>query len=430
MSVFGPYTGGTGATDKLFLEYIMPGLNVEVRENSVLYDRFKTDVDSVTGSRAVFKCLTSSPKSVRPSSTSTLPTAKQGGYSEFVLYMKRGLYAQLQFDGLAIACAKGKGAVMGLLEAELKGMGIQIARKMNRQFWGDGSGRLAQLYAAVSNDTAAYVDGPLFAQDSNGYTPASNFLDEDQEIDIRHSTTGALEAEGITISTISATGTAYDTLTLAEAVTATEDAYIFDHDTYASSQAMGTGVPMGLAGIIEASDPYTGITSTDFQGVDRGTLSWARANEVDMGSVAVTEIKILQTIMECEKFGRVKAIITNDVIWRALFEILQANQAAKPEPAQWGGTTGISFYGGRGGKIPIIYDTDCPDNTMYFIDDDYLQVYAPMKNGMTWMPGDSGILTRVSGKDEWVAGLVYYYNFGTNKPKALGKLYNVKHASA
>lgn len=427
MSVF---SLGTAATDVLFLEYIMPGLNIQLREHSPLYDRFKTDTSHMAGKYAIFKCLTAAPTSARPSSSSTLPTAKQGSYAEFLIYMKRGLYAQLQFDGLALACSKGdKAAIMDVLKSELEAISIYIARKLNRQFWGDGSGRLAQLYAAVSNSTTAYVDGPLFAQDANGYTAASNYLDVGQEIDI-YDTSGNLEAEGVTISAISATGTAYDTLTLSEAVTVSSDSYIFDHDTYAAAQAAGTGVPMGLSGIIEASDPYTGITATSFQNVDRDTYAWARAIEVDMGSAAVTTTKMLQTIMTAERFGRVKVIITNEHIWRALSDILEANQAAKPEEAQWFGTTGISFYGGRKGKIPIIYDSDCPDNTMVFLDDSYLQVYAPAKNGMTWMRGTNGILSMVAGKDEWAASLVYYYNFGTNKPQALAKLYGVKHAAA
>ena len=95
----------------------------------------------------------------------------------------------------------------------------------------------------------------------------------------------------------------------------------------------------------------------------------------------------------------------------------------------WGGVSGISFYGGRAGKIPVIYDTDCPDNDMYFLDTDYLQIYAPTSNGMSWLPGDSGILTRVQGKDEWTASLVWYYNFGTTKPLALVRLKSIKHAA-
>jgi len=426
MSVF---SMGTAATDKLFLEYIMPGLNIEIREHSTLYDRFKTDVDHVQGKYAVFKCLTASPKSARPSSSSTLPTAKQGTYDEFLLYMKRGMYAQLQFDGLALACSKGKGAVKDVLQAEMQGLMIHIARKMNRQFWGDGSGRLAQLSAAISNSVTGYVDGPKFGQDANGYTNPSNYLDAGGEYDI-YSSAGVLEAEGVEISAISLGGAGTDTLTFDSAITATDDAWIFDHDTFASSQAAGTGVPMGLDGIIEASDPYTGISETSFQNIDRDTYDWARAYELSMGGVAITNVKILQTVMEQERFGRCKAAITNEMIWRALYEIYEASIQAKPEPAFWGGTTGISFYGGRKGSFPIIYDSDCPDNNMYFLDDDYLQVYAPQQNGMMWLPGDNGILTRVSGKDEWVASLIFYYNFGTNRPKALAKLYSIKHASA
>lgn len=427
MSVF---SLGTAATDKLFLEFILPGLHVEMRENTTLYGRFKTDTKTVAGKYAIFKCLTASPTSARPSSSSTLPTAKQGTYQEFILYMKRGLYAQLQFDGLAIACAKGgKGAVMELLKAEVEAIRIHYANKLNRQFWGDGSGRLAQLSAGISNSTTGYIDGHLFGQDSNGYTDPSNYLDEGMSVDI-YTTAGVLEAEDVVISTISKGGAGTDTLTFAESITASNNSYLFDHDTYAASQAAGTGVPMGLKGIIEASDPYTGITETSFQNIDRDTYAWARANEVNCSSAALSNAKILELIMTCERYGRIKALLTNEIIWRAYYQILETDKTLPNETAMWGGLESLAFYGGRAGKIPILYDSDCPDNEVFAIDDSVLSVYSPVQHGMTWLPGESGILTRVQGKDEHTASLVWYYNFGTPKPKALGKLYAVKHAAS
>lgn len=422
---------GAAATDKLFLEYILPGLNVEIRENTVLYDRFGTDSKSVQGKYALFKAMTGSPKSARPSSSSTLPTAKQGTYREFTLYMKRGMYAQLQFDGLALACGKGKGAVMDVMKAELKGITIQIANKLNRQFWGDGSGRLAQLSAASSNSTTVTIDGPLFGQDANYRTNPANYLDEGQDIDI-YSTAGALEAEGVEISTILDNGDGTATLTMAEAVTASNNAYIFDTDTYTSAHAAGSGVPMGLRGIVDTANPYLGITQATFQGQDRSAAGygWTQAQVVSMGSNAITNAKMLETIMKAEFYGRVKVAITNQIIWRAYYSILETDKTMPNEPAYWGGTTGLAFYGGRSGKIPIIYDTDCPDNDMYFLDDSYIQVYAPESNGLTWLPGDSGILERVQGKDESVASLVWYYNLGCTKPLAEARLGSIKHAAA
>jgi len=217
---------------------------------------------------------------------------------------------------------------------------------------------------------------------------------------------------------------------LAEDVTCSNDAYLFDHDTYATSQAAGTGVPQGLEGIINTADPYTGINQTSFQNVDRDTEVWARAQAVDMGSLALTNVKILETIQKAEKFGKVSAIFTNEIIWRAYYEQLEADKTMPNEPAFWGGTSGISFYGGKKGRLPIMADTDCPDNKMIFFSDEYLQVYSPIKNGMTWIRGDNGILTRVAGKDEWTAQLVWYYNFGSPKPQAMSYLYNIKHASS
>lgn len=420
---------GTAATDKIFLEFVLPGMNVQIRENTTLADRFQTDTEHVVGKYATFKCQTGSPKSARPSSTSGLPTAKQGKYDEFNLYMKRSMYAQLQFDGLTNACAKGKGAVMEIVKSEVNGILIQISNKFNRMYWGDGSGRLAQLSAASSNSPIVTIDGPYFGQDSAKYTNPANYLDEGMDVDI-YSSAGVLEAEEVEITTITDNLNGTATLVMAEAVTASNDGYIFDHDTYGAAHAAGIGVPMGINGIISASDPYIGITPVYFQGVQRSANVWAQAQSVSAGSQPITDDKLLELIMACDKWGRIKVLLTNDVIWRAWYKILAADSMGlAKETVLWGGMEGLVFYGARKGKIPIIYDTDCPDNKVFAVDDDVLQVYSPMEGGLTWIPGDSGILTRVHGKDEWVASLVKYDNFGTTKPRALGVLTAVKHSS-
>ena len=120
----------------------------------------------------------------------------------------------------------------------------------------------------------------------------------------------------------------------------------------------------------------------------------------------------------------------NDVIWRSYYQILEADKTLPNEKAFWGGLTGITFYAGRTGALPMIYDTDAPDNRIYALDDSSLAVHSPVKNGMAWLPGDNGILTKVQGKDESVASLVHYYNFGCEKTRAQGCLLNVKHAAA
>ena len=425
----------TTSLNKLFLEFIKPGLETEFYVNSTIYNRFKTNTEACMGKYGVVKLLTAAAKSARPSSSSTFPTAKQSTYDEFIMYMKRGMYATLQFDGLAMALGKGKGAVKDLVKAETESIMLYIPHKLNKQFWGDGSGRLAQLYAGVSGSTTAYVDGPWHGQDSSGLTPFSRYLAEGMSVDIYLS--GVLEASDVTISSISE-GTSYDTLTMASAITCSADSYIFDHDTYAASEAAGTGVPMGLYGIINSSNATVGTTSTSaFQNINRSTYSWAQAQVFNMDPAAgttktvITSKKILECLQKLELYGTISVIITNDYIWRAYYSILEADKTMPNTPAYWGGTTGITFYGGKAKAIPIIYDIDCPDNRVYFIDDKRIQVIAPTDGGMEWLPGDSGnVLTRVQGKDEYSANLKWYYNMATSMPKALGVLTYVKHSDS
>ena len=423
---------GTSATDKLFLEYIYKGVEILLRKNTTVYDRFKTDTQSCKGKYGIMKLNTAVPKSARPSSTSTFPTAKQGTYDEFKFYMKRGMYATLQFDGLAIACGKGDdAAAKDIIKSETEGIMFYIADRLNKQYWGDGSGRLAQLSAAVANTTTAYVDGPWHGQDTNEYTDPSNYLAEGQSVDIRD-TSGTLEAEEVEISTISAGSAGTDTLTIGENITATDDAYIFDHDTYASEDAAGTGVPVGLYGIINTANQTIGITSTSyFQGLDRSSTTNAQSQLFDMGSVTITNKKVLEVIQKCEKWGNIDVIIANSALWRNWAEILYADKTMPDNPQVWGGVSGMDFFGGKKKKIPIIWDDDCPDQRIYFIDDSTIKISAPTSNGMGWRRGDNGrVLTAVQGKDEFAANLVHYYNMTCKNPRANGCLYDVTHTES
>ncbi len=428
---------GTSATDKLFLEYIYKGVELLLRNNTTVYDRFKTDTQSCKGKYGIMKLNTSVPKSARPSSTSTFPTATQGEYDEFKFYMKRGMYASLQFDGLAIACGKGDdAAAKDIIKTETEGIMFYIADRLNKQYWGDGSGRLAQMSAAVSTPgVTAYVDGPWHGQDTNEYTPPSAYLAEGQSVDIRDDTSPyTIEAEEVTISAISEGGAGTDTLTFAENITCTDNAYILDHDTYAAADAAGTGVPVGLYAIINTANQTIGMTSTNyFQGINRSNVTNAQAQLFNMGSAAVTNKKVLEVIQKCEKWGTIDVILTNSALWRNWAEILYGDKTMPDNPQVWGGVSGMDFYGGKGKnrKIPIIWDDDCPDQRIYFIDDSTIKISAPTTNGMAWRRGDGGrVLVAIQGKDEFGCNLVHYYNMTCRNPRANGCLYGVTHTES
>ena len=426
-----PMKLGTTATDKLFLEYITPGMHIQFVENTILYDRFKTKTETCLGRHGIMKVQTHAAKSARPSSTSTFPTAKQGRYDEFLFYMKRGMYATLQFDGLATACGKGKGAVKDIIQSEIDGMMIYIANRLNRQFWGDGSGRLAQLAAAVAASATVTVDGPLHGQDTNEYTDPSMYLDEYMDVDIINGD-GVKQASAVELATISAGLAGTDTLTMSEVLTADDNAYIFDVDTYAATEGPGTGVPLGLKAIINTANQTVGITlTTAFQNINRIGNTWAQGQLFNNGDAVITNKAVLSDIHRLEKYGNINVIITNGPIWRNWGEILWGDKTMPNDPVFWGGIAGMGFYGGRKKLIPIIWDDDCPDEEVYYIDDTKIVISAPTNSGLEWLPGDSGrILYRVQGKDEYAANLRWYYNMTSPKPQALGCRYGVTHTSA
>ncbi|MFA5377642.1 MAG: phage major capsid protein [Dehalococcoidia bacterium] len=440
MAAGSPGTFSSTGFDKFFLEYVKPGLEKGFYTNSKLYDRFKTATETCLGKYGVAKVETVNATSFRGANSTAYPTSADPQYGEFTFYMKR-LYGKLDFDGLLVACSQGAGAVKELVKQNTASLMGYIPRKLNKYYWGDGSGRLA-IVSNAATGTAPTVDGDttnwgLFGIDSSGYTNPSQYLFQNMEIDAYRSgpTQGG---DSITITAISQGGAGTDTLTTDSWTYASND-FILDEDIYAATEAAGTGAPMGLAGIVTTANPYIGITaSSAFQGVNRSTAGneWASGQVFNMGSAitspaVITESKILQTIMALEKWGTVKVMITNEFIWRALFEILKADKTMPNDPGYWGGLTGIKFYGGKTNSIPIVWDEDCPDGRVYFLDDSSIKISAPVKNGLTFEPGSSGhILTKREDYDCYTANLKMYYNMTCTRPRANGLLRYVKHASA
>lgn len=422
---------GTDATDKLFLEFIGPGMHIQFVKNTILYDRFKTKTETCLGVYGVAKVQTSASKSARPSSTPYYPTAKQGRYTEFTFFIKRGMYSTLEFDGLAIACGKGKGAVKDIVQTEIEGQMIYISNRLNRQYWGDGSGRLARLAAAVSASATVTVDGPLHGQDTNEYTPPSKYIEEYQNVDI-YNASGVRQVNNKEMSTISLGGAGTDTITMEEAVSADDNSFIFDVDTYATAEGAGTGVPMGLWGIINTANQTVGITALSaFQGVNRSSNSWAQAQLFNNGSAVITNKVVLADIQTLEKNGTIGVIITNGAIWRNWAEILWGDKTMPNDPVFWGGIAGMGFYAGRKKQVPIIWDDDCPDQNVVYIDDTKIIISSPNNAGLEWQRGDGGrILYRVQGADLFAANLRSYYNMTSVMPQSLGRRYGVTHTSS
>jgi len=443
MAAGSPATLSSTGFDHFFLEYVMPGLEKGFYANSKLYDRFKTESDTCLGKYGIIKVETNSANSFGPKSTTAYPTALHPQFDQFTFYMKR-IYGKLDFDGLLVACSKGAGAIKELVKEETESLMSYIPRKMNKIYWGDGSGRLAIISNAATG-TAPTVDGDttnwgLFGIDANGYSNPSQYLFQNMAFDVWRA--GPTQATGIAetdlITAISAGGAGTDTLTTGSFTYASND-YIFDYGGYAASEAAGTGVPMGLAGIVTTANPYIGVTaSSAFQGVNRATAGneWASGQVFNMGSAigtpaVVTESKLLQVIQAVEKWGKCDVILTNEFIWRALFEILKADKTMPNDPGYWGGLTGMKFYGGHSNGIPIIWDEDCPDGRIYFLDSKSIKISAPVKNGFTFEPGTSGhILTKREDVDEYTANLKFYYNMTCRKPRSNALLQYVKHASA
>jgi len=84
-----------------------------------------------------------------------------------------------------------------------------------------------------------------------------------------------------------------------------------------------------------------------------------------------------------------------------------------------GGFKALEYNG-----IPWVPDADCPNNTVFFVDTEHLQIMQ--MSDWSWMDRDGAILSRVSGSDAYEAVLYWYADLATDKPKAHAFLRDVQ----
>lgn len=310
------------------------------------------------------------------------------------------------------ATKTSRGAVASMLTAQGTSLSADFARHLNRQFYGDGVGVVAQV-----RTTGGSVSGTEIAVEY----PDSN-LDDGRSIDWYGTINGDISpvkyihpdmiigigTGGAADGTVSAvTGTSVQ-LTGATASVASDAVYIQD----GSGEGAGTSEFLGMRAALSST---TG-TST-YAGVARNTTGWTP--QFGSSSEALTLSRMEQSYISAKEYSGMEdrfAIFVNKTLYQKYGDLLTAMRREVNRTELMGGWTGLDFAAGAG-RVAVFLDYDVPDGEVLTVN---MNTWSLLEvEPINWMEDpNSGALLRLQNTIQYQAVLVWFANIVCLAPAA------------
>jgi len=332
-----------------------------------------------------------------------LPDPEAQQYDGYRFPIKH-LYHRIKFDGITMDASKSDVASwLRVVESEVKGAATDMARRRNRIFNNDGSGRLAQVVSGGGTTTLVLqinqgIEDPDTVPTSL-FAP-TRFLSAGQRLMFTTSA-GATPV----VTTVVSVNSAIEIEVALGTGIANGDWVVEVSRTGTTALVDGAyqNEPMGLEGIFSDANPADG-TATGFQGVDATAAAnaWHRANVLDGGGVsrALTEALMQRAFSDTIRIGEgmIDCLHGSFGIVNTYIDLLIGDKRFVNTTKLAGGASAVTFN-----DIPFIAERDAYSNRIKFLDKGNLRVYVMADP--QWMSYDGSTFNRMSDKDGYQATL-------------------------
>jgi len=305
-----------------------------------------------------------------------------------------------------------KGAVANALTFQASTLASDFAKDVNRQYFSDGVGVLAQVSGSVGAGTMSLV------------YPDSN-LDDGRSIDwygtinndiaaaeyIQPGMVLGIGTAGADLGTVSSVSGNTVVMTGSPAIVANDSVYRVD----GNGEGAGTSEIQGVRAALSSS---TG-TST-YAGVARSTSGWTPQLGTTAGALTLSEMEsVYLAAKKHAQMGDRYAIFVNKSLYKKYGDLLTSMRRTVNETDLLGGWTGLEFAAGAG-KVGVFLDYDTPDGEVLIINLDTFTV--TQVSDMGWMEDPSGSLVRRRDAITYQATMVWFTNLLCLAPGANGRL--------
>lgn len=308
-------------------------------------------------------------------------------------------YGRIRISGQTMELAKtNPQAFANAMDYEVNGLKNDVAKDVNRIFYGDGTGTLATTTAA---GTA-----------SASYTAVNaQYLEVGQVVGIVTPATGAVKAGPLTITAVNrSTGV----VTLSGTATwAIGDVLV----RYGNGRLSSVNrEPNGLSSIVSDTGALYNIdpaTEPTWKAINNNNSGTNRALSEGLMIKLTDDVRV--------NGGDTSLILTSLGVRRAYFNLLTQQRRYTDTKEFNGGIRGLAFNNGR--EIPVVEDVDAPSNKMWFLDESSLTIYR--STDWSWLDLDGNIWKWYADYDAFQAVLHSYWEIGVNRRNANGVLADV-----
>ncbi len=385
------------------LKLVYGDLHMQLRDKTPALDFIKASSSNITrnGKEVVFDTHIGRNQGIGARNVrEKLPTAGAQKYKQAHLYLKN-LYGSIEVDGqLFEQAAEDYQAFINVVDNEIKGLRRDLAVDMNRQIYGDGSGKIAVVKTANTADTTVEFDSVHWVE----YGMIVDILSADG------ATQKANEVEVVSVNTSTNVVTFNTNVTCA----------VGDIIVRASNTANSFGKELtGLAKIVSATGALHEIDPAD-------TPVWA-ATEVTLGSVGtpgtLTELDLISLVQKVDKQGGdVDVFLASPGVYNAYWNLLQSFRQFTNTAALTGGQRSFTFEA-LGKPIRFVSDYAAPKGTLYALSSK--ELVMNQKKDWSWMDRDGSMWSRVADTDAYEARYYLYAELGTYRRNAHAKLSNI-----
>ena len=319
-----------------------------------------------------------------------LPVAGQQGTASARVGLKY-LYGSIQITGQTMKLAdKNFQAFASALDEEMAGLKRDLAKDMNFQFYGSGTGVRASITADGVNTITVN---------------STQYLEVGMMIDVLDITLATPRVSNRQITAINGLVVTYNGADGSASIVATD---VVVRTGNANREMTGLGSIVKTTGTLYNVDPTV-------------TPVWKSVVNANGGTPrALTEALMIKVVDDVRVNGGDTTVgFTNLGVRRAYYNLLKTDRRIVNTQEFTGGFKGLAFTTDKG-EIPIVVDVDCPFNQIKFINEKSIKLYR--ESDWEWMDEDGSKFQRVVGFDAYQATMFQYCEMGTHRRNSHGLL--------
>lgn len=327
-----------------------------------------------------------------------LPVAGAQKYKQAHLYLKN-LYGAIEVDGqLFEQAADNYNAFINVVDNEIKGLKRDLANDLNRQIYGDASGKIAVVKTAATSTTIVFDN--------------VQFVEEGMTVDLLDGTDLVDGVPTVKNSGGHLTVVSVNEATGAVTFSASIAAAVGDIIVRASNGTNSFGKELtGLSAIVSDTGSLHGINPAEVG-------SWKSTVVSNVGNI--TELGLINLVQSVDKKGGdVDVFLASPGVFNAYWSLLTSLRRFTNGAELSGGQRAFTFEG-VGKPIKFVSDYAAPKGTLFALSSNELVINR--KRDWAWMDRDGSMWSRVADTDAYEARIFQYSEIGTYRRNAHAKM--------